>query len=173
MLLAILSGRDWIDWSGWGFTVGGTVLALVGLVFTFVEARKAKNAATAAEVAADRARESVAARITTGDLTLIRKELQAVLAGLEGGRIETALFSVRASREALNRLRERMGSEQRRFLLNRAVKDVAALQIVLEEALYQGMPLSPISEISESLSQHMDAMIQWSEQMTFSSDGAS
>jgi hypothetical protein len=170
----LASARDWFDWSGWSFSVGGTLLSVLGLYATYREARAAKErareagtAAQAARAAAEDTLRSLSAHTTTGDLAFIRKDFEAVLAALENGRVPAALTSVRASREALSRLRERLESTANRSEIRRVVEDVAELQVSLERAVHEDGRIPRYSEVSILLSAHMDTLSRWSEQVRY------
>jgi hypothetical protein len=171
---ALASARDWFDWSGWSFTVGGTLLSVLGLYATYREARAAKQrareagtAAQAARAAAEDTLRSLASQTTAGDLAFIRKDLEAVLVALETSRIPAALISVRASREALSRLQERLESTANRREIQRVVDDVAELQVSLERAVHEDGRIPRYSEVSILLSRHMDTLSRWSEQVRY------
>jgi hypothetical protein len=178
-MLALAGARDWFDWSGWSFTVGGTLLSLAGLYLTFREARGAERrareagtAAHAARVAALDAVKAVATSTTAGDLMFIRKDLEAVLTALDAGRLPAALAAVRASREALNRLGERLESTVHRSEIRKVLDDIARLQQSLELTVHEGFEAPRFVEVSMQLSRHMDLLSRWSEQVRFQKAGA-
>lgn len=178
-MLALAGARDWFDWSGWSFTVGGTLLSLAGLFFTYREARAARyrareasSAAQAARSAALEAVKAVSSRTAAGDIVFIRKDLEAVLTALEAGRVSAALIAVRTSREALNRLMERVETTVGRNELRKVLSDVAGLQESLELAVHEGITPPRFVEVSALLSRHMDTLSRWSEQVRFQKAGA-
>ena len=173
-MLALPGARDWFDWSGWSVSVGGTLLSLLGLYLTFREARAARRRAGEARTAADAARtaaleavRAVSSRTTASDLSSIRKDFEAVLSAIEYGRAEPALYGVRASREALNRLRERVESRSVRGEIARVLQDVIGLQETLERTVHAGAVLPDPADASRMLSGHMDTLVRWSEQLRF------
>jgi hypothetical protein len=173
-MLAFAGARDWFDWSGWSFTVGGTLLSLSGLYFTFREARAARRRAAEARTAADAAHtaslaavRAVSSRTTASDLISIRKDLEAILRALEARNVVNALVAVRVSREALTRMRERLESGENRSEIGRVLKDVRWLQETLERAMHESAPLPRFAEVSALLSEHMDTLAGWNEQLQF------
>ncbi|HEU4884027.1 MAG TPA: hypothetical protein VFT45_17330 [Longimicrobium sp.] len=173
-MLALAGARDWFDWSGWSFTVGGTVLSLAGLYVTFREARAAKDRARDAGTAAQAARsaalaavKAVSTRVTAGDLMFIRKDLEAVLRALETRQTHAAITTLRGCREALNRLRERLESTANRSEIRRMLDDVVNVQEALEQAVHRGAELPSFVDVSRLLSRHMDTMSRWTEQLRF------
>lgn len=173
-MLALAGARDWFDWSGWSVSVGGTLLSLLGLYVTFREARAARQRAGEARTAAEAARtaaldavRAVSFRTTASELVTIRKDLEAILRSLGNRDAVTALMAVRVSREALNRVRERLESRGNRSEIGRVLKDVRWLQETLEKAVHESAPLPRFSDVSVLLSEHMDTLARWSEQLQF------
>ncbi|HEX6036771.1 hypothetical protein [Longimicrobium sp.] len=178
-MVALTGARDWFDWSGWSFTIGGTLLSLAGLYLTFREARAAQHRAREAGTAAQAARtasleavKAVSSRTTAGDIVFIRKDLEAVLTALEAGRVPAALIAVRTCREALNRVGERLESTASRGEIRKVLSDVAGLQESLELALHEGITPPRFVDVSALLSRHMDTLSRWSEQARFQKAGA-
>ncbi|WP_353267839.1 hypothetical protein [Gemmatimonas sp.] len=173
--LGIGPAHDWVDWTGLSFTVVGTVLTIGGLVFTFLEARSAKQRAGEAKTAANAARDAAAAamstvteRITISDLGELRRALTSVVSTLESNKLEIALHEIRYVRLRVGELRERRGFEDHKVGVQELVVDLAAIQSSLEAKLYQPDAAEiDLSTISTTLWAHMDKLSGWSEQMRF------
>jgi hypothetical protein len=167
--------HDWIEWTGFWFTVIGTSVTIVGLWYTFRAARgareqadRARNAADAARDAATRAADAISERTTIADLATLRGGFQAIVGHLEVGRVELALFEVRLARQRVNELRQRPGLQAPREDMQKVVGDLAGLQELLEQKLWNEVATDlPLTDISKLLSQHADQLSTWAEQMRY------
>jgi len=167
--------RDWIDWTNIVFTIAGTIVTLAGLVFTFIEAKSARqraqeaaSAAVAARVAAQQAAEAISERVTIGDLSAIRSGLQSIVNFLEADRTQLALFELRLVRQRMNELRARRGFETNQTAVQRVVADLSELQQSIERQLQSGpTPALPLVEISKLLYSHIDTLSTWSEELRY------
>ena len=163
------------EWTAFWFTVGGSLLTLVGLVLTYFEARAARQRAGEARTAADAAKDAAAStmnavteRMTIADLGELRQDLLAILSALEDHKHDIALREIRAVRVRVGELRERRGFEAHKIDVQALVVDIASIQRSIERHTWgrDGANID-MDSISTTLFEHIDSISGWTEQLRF------
>lgn len=140
-------------------SVAGSALSLIGVWITFLQIRKTRLAAEAAERASQRAQQAIARNVLLVDVTACVSQLDAIKTMIRAKRYDAALLRVGDLAAALAQLRNVGSTEPLRQLpYKKALTQLGILRDLLEQRLQDELtsvnPVqinSVLSDISSSL----------------------
>jgi len=147
------------------------ILSLIGFGLIWHQARRARSAAEASQLATSRALGLMSHRLTIADLSSISSSMGEVQTALRGGRVETALLRTQDIREQLVRLRGRPGFNTRARLteIQTIVVDLAKLQSGLERSLFEDTLVINVSKANDLIADQISQLGEWGEHVRFAS----
>ena len=153
-----MTSQAWLN----AFSVGGTILSLLGLAVAIFQIVKTRRAAEAAKLAAQQAQQSIARTVFLVDVTNCAAQLDEIKALLRARRYEAALLRVTDVTAAVTQLRGMTRTHAKQPLnFKQALTQLGILRDLLELRLHEeNTPINPV-KINEILSGIADSLNRW------------
>jgi len=157
---------EWIQSNSSGISI---ILSLLGFLVVWLQLRKTRSAAEAAEDAARSALETIAEADTIADLATIRAGMGKVQVALRGRRFEAALIEAQSIRERLSQVRTRQefNNEKSQTEMQLMVGYLKKLQDKLEKDLQNGSTTMDVQKPNSMLGDFQGSLAKWIEEMRF------
>lgn len=141
----------------------GLLVAGGGLVAVFIQIRKVRSATEATQEATSKAMQTMAERVTTADLDMVRTALRSTLDNLDEGDHQLVRRDCQDVRERLIGLRARPGLENQQERLTTAITSVAEAQ----NALQDGDEASAWTDVRSNVSAALDSVVELQQHALF------